>query len=134
MATMQTQRARAAAPARNGWVTFAGTYMLLAGAFNAVWGVAALAKKSHFIEDGLVWSSLNFWGWIALIVAAVQVLTAVLILQRRMLGMIVALVVASVSMIANFAMIGAYPLWSIATIACNILVVWAVTAHGDQDL
>src|SRR5690242_3299745 len=134
MATMQTKPSRAKAATRNGWVTFAGTYLLIAGAFNAIWGIAALTKKSHFIENGLVWSSLSFWGWIALIAAAAQAIAAVLVFQRRMSGMIVALVVASVSMIANFAMLGAYPLWSIATITCNILVVWAVTAHGDQEL
>ena len=38
--------------------------------------------------------------------------------------------VAAVSMVANFAFIPWYPVWSIAIIAVDIAVIWALTAHG----
>jgi hypothetical protein len=38
--------------------------------------------------------------------------------------------IAALSAIANFAFIPYYPLWSIAIIAVDIAVIWALTAHG----
>jgi hypothetical protein len=34
------------------------------------------------------------------------------------------------SAIANFAFIPYYPIWSLAIIALNIAVIWALTVHG----
>jgi hypothetical protein len=38
--------------------------------------------------------------------------------------------VAALSMIANFAFIPFYPVWSITIIAICVAVIWALTAHG----
>jgi hypothetical protein len=43
----------------SGWVAFAGAYLLVAGGMNVIWGIVALANKSAFVEDGLVWSTLD---------------------------------------------------------------------------
>jgi hypothetical protein len=37
---------------------------------------------------------------------------------------------AALSMIATFAFIPFYPVWSIVIIAVDIGVIWALTAHG----
>ena len=58
------------------WLTFAGVYLMIAGALNLIWGITALAKKDYFHEEGLVFSSLQFWGWIAILIAAVQISSA----------------------------------------------------------
>jgi hypothetical protein len=116
------------------WVAFAGAYMMMAGVLNLIWGITALSKKSYFAEDGLVWSSLSTWGWIAILVAAVQIVTGVLIYSRRMGGMLLAVLIAMVAMVVNFTSIGAYPVWSSIAIVCNALVLWAVTVHGSQSV
>jgi len=36
-----------------------------------------------------------------------------------------------VSSMANLAFMPAYPLWSLIMITVNVLVIYAVTAHGD---
>jgi hypothetical protein len=110
---------------------FAATYLGLAGAANLIWGVTALAKKEHFIEGGLVFSNLETWGWISLAVAGVQLVTALLLGLRWFGGTVIAIIVALCALLANFVMFGAYPAWSAIAIACNALVLWAVTAHGD---
>jgi hypothetical protein len=121
----------AAADNSSGWVKFAGVYVLVAGALNGLWGITALAKKEHFADGGLVWSNLQLWGWIALIVGAIQVLTAVLVLLRNPIGMIMALCISMCAIFANFLMFGAYPGWSAIALVCNGLVLWAVTVHSD---
>ena len=116
---------------RRGWVIFAATYLALAGAANAIWGITALSKKEYFAEGGLVWSNLDTWGVIALVVAGVQLTTAALLGMRWFGGVLLGIVVATCGVLANFLMFGGYPVWSGVAIVCNALVLWAVTAHSD---
>jgi hypothetical protein len=127
------QPTEARAGRRNGWIAFAGAYLILAGALNLIWGITALSKKEYFHESGLVWSSLSTWGWVAILVAAAQIIGGLLIFGRRMGGLILGIVLAMCGMLFNFTTIGAYPLWSCVAIVCNALVLWAVTVHGEQD-
>ena len=61
---------------------------------NLIWGITALANKDYFVEDGLVCSSLSFWGWIAIVVAAVQITAGGLLFARKIGGVIMAIVLA----------------------------------------
>jgi hypothetical protein len=116
----------------SGWVAFAGSYLALAGMLNLIWGITALAKKSYFAENGLLWSSLSTWAWIAIVVAAVQIVAGGLLFARKVGGVIMAIVIAMCGMLVNFLSIGAYPVWSSVAMICNALVLWAVTVHGND--
>jgi hypothetical protein len=113
-------------------VAFAAAYLMLAGLMNLIWGVTALSKKSYFLEDGLVWSGLQTWGLISVIVAAIQIATGVLLFARKGVGALLAIFVAMSAILINFVSIGAYPVWSAVAIAANGLVLWAVTVHGED--
>jgi len=115
----------------SGWATFAGIYLIIAGGLNGLWGIVALAKKEHFIDGGLVFSNLQTWAWIALIVGLIQVATAVLVLMHNAIGMLMAIVVSMCALFANFLMFGAYPGWSAIALVANGLVLWAVTVHSE---
>ncbi len=112
------------------WLAFAGAYLMLAGVLNLIWGITALAKDDYFVEGGLVWSSLNTWGWIAILIAAIQIPTGALVYARRFGATLIAVLIAMCGMVVNFLSVGAYPVWSIVAIVCNALVLWAVTVHS----
>ena len=38
---------------RTGWITFAGAYLLVAGAMNAIWGLAAVTDREVLREGAL---------------------------------------------------------------------------------
>src|SRR3954453_10609848 len=116
----------------SGWKAFAGSYLAIAGMLNGIWGITALANKSYFIEGGLGWSSLSTWGWIAIILAALQTLAGGLLFARKMGGVVMAIVLSMGGMLLNFLSIGAYPVWSTIALVCNALVLWAVTVHGED--
>ncbi|HWK30251.1 MAG TPA: hypothetical protein VNS09_27025 [Solirubrobacter sp.] len=116
----------------SGWVAFAGTYLGIAGVLNLMWGITALSKKSYFTEGGLIWSNLDLWGWLAIVVATVQILTGLLLFARRIAGVLIAIVVTMCAIFVNFLSLGAYPIWSIIALVCNALVLWAVTVHGEE--
>jgi hypothetical protein len=46
--------------------------------------------------------------------------------------LVVGILVASLSAIANFAFIPYYPVWSLLIIAIDVVVIWALAAHGRQ--
>jgi hypothetical protein len=116
----------------SGWVAFAGAYLMIAGGMNLIWGIVALSNKSAFREDGLVWSSLDTWGWIAIVVGVLQLVAGLMIFARRFAGQWLGGVLAVAGIFVSFFSLGAYPIWSCIALIANGLVVWAVTAHGDE--
>jgi hypothetical protein len=116
----------------SGWVAFAGSYLAIAGMLNLIWGITALSKKEYFVEGGLVFSNLSTWGWIAIVIAAIQILAGGLLFARKIGGVLMAIVLAMAGIFINFLSIGAYPIWSVIAIVCSALVLWAVTVHGED--
>jgi hypothetical protein len=41
-------------------------------------------------------------------------------------------VVAALSIVANFLWLPAYPIWSVVVMTTDVLVIYAVTAHGRE--
>jgi hypothetical protein len=115
-----------------GWINFAAAYLLVAGGITVIWGIVALANKSAFAEDGLVWSKLNTWGWIAIGAGVLQMVAALLVMARQFSGQWLAGVMAIGGIFVHLLAVGAYPVWSVIAIVANGLVLWAVTAHGDE--
>lgn len=113
----------------SGWLMFATVFIGLVGVLNIVYGIAALQNKQYFNEDGLLWSNLSTWGWVAIIVGAVQVATAWLLYLRKTVGILVAMCFAVFSFIANFLSIGAYPLWSATAMVLCGFVLWALAMN-----
>jgi hypothetical protein len=117
-----------------GWAVFVAAYLVIAGVLNIVWGIVALDNKSYFASGGLLWSELNTWGWVAIIVGAVQILGSILVAARRAGGAIIAGFLAFFGIMLNFLSIGAYPVWSVILLVVDALIIWAVTVHSDALL
>lgn len=115
----------------SGWAVFVAAYLAIAGTLNVIWGIVALDNKSYFIQGGLLWSELNTWGWVAIVVGAIQILGAALVAVRRAGGAVIAGFLAFFGIMLNFLAIGAYPVWSVIGLVVDGLVIWAVTVHSD---
>ena len=123
---------RAAESSGPGWVAFASAYLAIAGGMHVIWGIVALSNKSAFHEDGLVWSKLDTWGWIAIVLGALQMVAALMIFARRFAGQWLGGVLAIAGVFLSFLAAGAYPILSVMALVANGLVLWAVTTHGDE--
>ncbi len=114
-----------------GWggkTTFAGIWLSLVGALNMIWGIVALTQSEELSEKDLVWENLAAWGWIILIVGAIQLAIGLLVLRRKGAGRPLGVLIAAIGIILNFFTIGAHPLWSVIALAGCGLVIWALTA------
>jgi hypothetical protein len=117
-----------------GWVTFAGVMMIIAGSLGAIFGLVAIVNDNWvvFTNRDAVSIDLTGWGWIHLIVGALLVLAGFGVFTGNILARIVGVAVAVLSLIANFLWLPVYPLWSIIILTIDVLVIWALTAHGGE--
>lgn len=118
--------------AGGGWAVFVAVYLVIAGILNVIWGIAALENKSYFAAGGLLWSELNTWGWVSIVVGAIQILGTGLVAARNAAGAVIAVFLAFCGILLNFLSIGAYPIWSAILLVIDALVIWGVTVHSDQ--
>jgi hypothetical protein len=118
---------------RSGWVTFAGVLLLLTGALNMIYGIAAIGDSSFFVNDArYIISDLNTWGWIALGIGLIEVVAAGSLWRGGLFGRVMAICAASLSAIAALLSIPAYPFWSLAIFAVSIVIIHQVSAHGTE--
>lgn len=127
----QTDYQPGAHPSSEGWAVFVAAYLVIVGVLNIIWGIVALDHKSYFVNGGLLWSELSTWGWVAIVVGAIQVLGAALVAARRAGGAVIAGFLAFFGIMLNFLSIGAYPVWSVIMLVVDALIIWAVTVHSD---
>ena len=117
-----------------GAIMFAGIMMAVNGIFSAIAGLVALVKDEFYVvlPNYLLEMDATTWGYIHLIVGIVVALAGFSVLTGKTWARVVGIVVASLSAIANFAFIPYYPVWSLLIIAIDVVVIWALAAHGRQ--
>ena len=113
-------------------LSFAGWFLVLAGVMHLIWGVVALTQDEYFREGGLVWSNLNFWGWVALIVGLAQLVGGGAVMKRSAAGAMLGSLVAALGILFNFLAVGAYPIWSVILIVANAVVIYAISSRGEE--
>ena len=117
-----------------GWIWFAAIIMVVNGGFNIIDGLVALFKKQVYVQGphDLVVFNFTAWGWILLVIGAIQLIVAFALVRGSFWARVVAIGVAVWGAFAQLAFITAYPLWSVTVIALDVVVLWALTVHGDE--
>ncbi len=117
-----------------GWIGFAGLMLLLAGFFHVIAGFVALFKDDVYIRSSSnLWIfDYSQWGWIHILGGILAIIAAGSLAQGNLYGRTFAIVVALASAVANMAFVPVYPIWSILIITIDVLVIWAVMAHGNE--
>jgi hypothetical protein len=126
-------RGESALEQRAGWVTFAGVMLLIVGVLNVIYGIAAIGDSSFFVNDTrYILSGLNTWGWVTLILGAIQILAAFSLWGGGLYGRIVGIGAAGLSAIAALLSIPAYPLWSLAIFALDVVIIHQIATRGTE--
>jgi hypothetical protein len=117
-----------------GAIMFAGIMMAINGIFSAIAGIVALAKDDFYVvlPNYVLELDPTTWGWIHLILGIVVAFAGFAVLTGKTWARVIGILVASISAIANFGFIPYYPIWSLLIIAIDVVVIWALAAHGRQ--
>jgi hypothetical protein len=110
----------------------AAALMILVGVFQSLQGIAALNDDEVFAvrPDSTYDLDVTAWGWGHLIIGAIVVLTGFFLSTGSATAGGVAIGLAGMSAIANFAFIPYYPFWATLIIALDVFVIWAVARSG----
>jgi hypothetical protein len=115
-----------------GLTMFASVILMVVGIFQALAGLAGILNDDKLLatEDIIISLDTTAWGWIHLILGVVIFFAGLGLLQGQVWARTVAVILASLSAIANFVWLPVQPWWAIIMITLDIFVIWAVTAHG----
>ena len=122
---------------RSGWITFAGVMAVIAGGYNALSGIAALADDDTLAAQAsevLYGIDLTAWGWFWLIIGVVQIITGALIFQRNVWGLWLGVIFAGLSAMLTVIVMFVFPLWAIAVLTLDFLVLFGLLTQSDEFL
>ena len=117
-----------------GWIAFASVFMILIGFFQAIFGLTALFNSSVLVvAPASIWLvDITTWGWIHLLLGVLILAAGLSLMNCSTWARVTAVILISLSAIANFLSITVYPLWSLVIITVDIFVIYAITAHGVE--
>jgi hypothetical protein len=118
----------------NGYTVFAVAIMLVLGVWQVLAGLTAV------VRDGLYATAATYtfafsttaWGWLVVLLGVLIAATGIAVLLGRDWGDTAAVVLAGLTMIANFLLIPLYPLWPSVIIVLGITLIWALTTPGRK--
>jgi hypothetical protein len=115
-----------------GGAVFAATVLMLIGIFQAIAGLVAIFDDDFYVVTRNYTFDLDVtaWGWIHLIIGILLVIVAYGLFARSPWAGVTAIMLASLSAVANFFFIPYYPFWAILLIALDIWVIWSLTRPG----
>jgi len=138
MAETGRRRTRTRAKPDNMWAVglalFAGVIMLLVGVYQGIAGFVALVENEFYVvaSDYTFELDATTWGWIHLLLGALLVAAGLGVIAGQLWARVIGIVFAGLSAIANFAFIPYYPFWSIAIIALDVFIIWALCVYGSR--
>lgn len=129
---------RPTAPEQRQWLAgfaiFAGVLMIVGGVWGVLAGLAAIMHDEVYVTTPqyLYTFDISSWGWVHLILGAIVAVAGVGVLQGATWARVVGITVAALSLLANFAFIPYYPIWSILIIAVDVIVIWALATYRRE--
>ena len=120
----------------SGWTVFAGLMLIMAGTMGAMNGLIAIIQDEVYVvgEDKIVAFDYTQWGWIHLIGGTIVAIAGLFVAMvgatwARLLGVTVAFFHA----LGQIAFIEAYPFWTLATIALDIIVIFGLLVYAADE-
>jgi hypothetical protein len=117
----------------HGLIIFASVLLLVLACFNLIDGIAAVARSHVFVANAhYVFGDLRAWGWVTLILGALQLLAAAGVLAGNQLARWFAVAVVGLNAISQMLFIPAYPFWSLTIIAVDVVALWGLCVYGSR--
>ena len=119
---------------RAGVVTFAGVLFITVGLFNVLDGIVTLAREEQLYvgENALVVTDFDAWGVVLIVLGSIQTLVGVGVLSGSRAAQILGIALAAANFIVQLAFFKHYPAWSVAIMALDIVVIYALCVYSAE--
>lgn len=115
-----------------GLTVFAAILLMLGGFMQVMMGLIAVINDTFFVvgQEYLFRFDVTTWGWIHMLIGAVLAAAGFGLFAGAVWARTIGVIVAILTVIANFLWIPYSPIWSLPLIALALYVIWALTTHG----
>jgi hypothetical protein len=122
-------------PSGIGWVMFAAVMLGLAGIWNFIDGILAISSSRVYAGNQVfVFSDLNTWGWIVMILGIVECIAALTLLSGSEFGRWFGIAAAGINAIGQLMFVPVYPWWGLAMFSVDVLIIYALAVYGGARL
>jgi hypothetical protein len=115
--------------------SFGAAIIVIVGLFNVIQGVAAIVGPDVYysiLTGKLLLFDVAGWGWWNLIIGAATVLVGLAVARGITWARIVAVVLVGLNALGQLILVPAQPWWSVIIIALDVVVIYALLAHGRE--
>ncbi|MEV0688399.1 hypothetical protein AB0I35_31525 [Nocardia sp. NPDC050378] len=106
----------------------AGILLAVVGVLQILQGISAVANDDLIVvgPEYAYQFDLTSWGWWHIVLGAIVVIVAIGLMAGQTWGRVAAMLIAALSIVANFLWLPYYPWWSIIIIVLDVVVIWAI--------
>ena len=116
-----------------GFVTFAGVMIMIAGVLNTIYGIAAIDKATFFTQNAkYVFADLRTFGWFVLVLGVIQIFAALSIWSGTSWGRWFGVASAGVNMILQMLWIPSAPFLALTILVLDILAIYGLLVYGGR--
>jgi hypothetical protein len=110
--------------------------LLIAGTLNLIYGIGAVADSKFYVNDTVfLFSSLHTWGWITIILGAIQLTAAFSLFAGNLYGRVIGLIAASLGAIGALSDVGgAHPWWALGVFAICLVCIHGLVVLGEPEV
>jgi hypothetical protein len=113
---------------------FVAVLLLLAGTLNIIYGIAAVGNSHFFDNTQYVFAHLHTWGWITIIIGAIQLLAGFSLMGGGAFGRVIGIFAAGIGAIESLLSIGGqHPWWSLAIFAVCCWILHGLIVFGTEE-
>lgn len=125
---------RPTSPLAHGIAVFAGVIMIVAGAFQAIEGLAGIVNDQYLVvlPNYFLAFDITLWGWLHLLVGLALLAIGIFVLRGATWARVAGMILAGISALLNFVWLPYSPWWSLMVIAIDILVIWALANYHRE--
>lgn len=118
-----------------GWVGFASVVMAVSGIVHIIYGLGGIFGQDWYLvsagNDAYL-LDVEAWGWSLLVGGFLLLMASALLMSGNMFGRVIGILIAAGSLVANLALLSVTPVWSILAIVVDVLIIYAIAAHGGE--
>ena len=117
------------------WIAFAGVMMLLIGALDVIWGLAAIFNDDVVVVGGhgALILSITTWGWIQLILGALVGLVGLGLLAGNEVARVLAVGLVAVNAVLQVVWFPAAPLWAFLMIILDVVIIYQLIVNWAEE-
>ena len=120
----------------SGWVTFAGVMLGVAGTWNLIDGILAIANSKVYGHNDrtYIFSDLRTWGWIVLVLGIAQLFAAFAVMAGSEVARWFGIAVAAVNSIGQLSFVPVYPFWALMMFSVDVIIIYGLAVYGGKRL